>query len=451
VVAIRKWLARLQNHQAPVTQWAAQRRDEAAHLLGNAEERGDWIALTTHHNGFIREVAVRALRDQPSPEALAALIERLNDWVPQIRDLATESLNHYLSPSHVQALLFALDALMALASRHRADHGPTLRAVRNTLQAADVHSDVYANFLARQGSAARYLFKLLLEKDIDKQTLLRDALAHRELTVRVAGVAACQALPDAQALQLLREALPRPGAKVRVCVMRALLPLLENPEPLLCEALLDDSRSIRSLARWVAPKRDIDAQAILAARLTEAFPKAKRGWLGILGLAAELDVELEQRWLMGAARSNYPTVRQAAMGQLSEGQSIELLAALDDPSDTVFLAAVAQLNKQSWASLHTGLDAKLDRDWHELSDKRRDALMRLRPKWQQVAYLLARLTTEPTVRVFWAKKVSLWCEEQYQIVDPVTSRFEREKLIERLRGLASEGLISSSNFARISK
>lgn len=451
MVAIREWLARLQNHQAPVTQWAAQRRDEAAHLLGNAEERGDWIALTTHHNGFIREVAVRALRDQPSPEALAALIERLNDWVPQIRDLAKESLNHYLSPPHVQALLFALEALMALASRHRADHGPTLRAVRNTLQAADVHSDVYANFLARQGSAARYLFKLLLEKDIDKQTLLRDALAHRELTVRVAGVAACQALPDAQALQLLREALPRPGAKVRVCVMRALLPLLENPEPLLCEALLDDSRSIRSLARWVAPKRDIDARAILAARLTEAFPKAKRGWLGILGLAAELDVELEQRWLMAAARSNYPTVRQAAMGQLSEGQSIELLAALDDPSDTVFLAAVAQLNKQSWASLHTGLDAKLDRDWHELSDKRRDALMRLRPKWQQVAYLLARLTTEPTVRVFWAKKVSLWCEEQYQIVDPVTSRFEREKLIERLRGLASEGLVSSSNFARILK
>jgi hypothetical protein len=451
VVAIQEWLARLQNHQAPVTQWAAQRRDEAAYLLGNAEESGDWIVLTTHYNGFIREVAVRALRDQPSPEALVALIERLNDWVAQIRELAKESLNHYLSPSHVQALLFALEPLMALASRHRADHGPTLRAVRNTLQAAEVHSDVYENFLARQGSAARYLFKLLLEKDIDKQTLLRDALAHRELTVRVAGVAACQALPDAQALQLLREALPRPGAKVRVCVMRALLPLLENPQPLVRAALLDDSRSIRSLARWEATQRDIDAQAILAGRLTEAFPKAKRGWLGILGLAAELDVELEQRWLMAAARSNYPTVRQAAMGHLSEGQSIELLAALDDPSDTVFLAAVAQLNKQPWASLHTGLDAKLDRDWHELSDMRRHALMRLRPKWQQVAYLLARLTTEPTVQVFWAKKVNLWCEEQYQIVDPVTSRSERGKLIEQLRGLASEGLISSTNFARIAK
>lgn len=451
MVAIRKWLARLLNHQAPVTQWADQRRDEAARLLGNAEESGDWIALTTHCNGFIREVAIRALRDQPSPEALAALIERLNDWVPQIRDLARESLDHYLSPSHVQALLIALDPLMALASRHRADHGPTLMAVRNILQSPKVHSDVYANFLTRQGSAARYLFKLLLEKNFDKQTLLRDALAHRELTVRVAGVAACQALPDAQALQLLQEALLRPGAKVRVCVMRTLLPLLENPQPLLCKALLDDSQSIRSLACWVAPKHGIDARAILAGRLTEGFPKAKRGWLGILALATELDVELEQRWLIAAARSSYPSVRRAAMGQLGEGLLVELLVALEDPSDTVFLAAVAQLNKQSWASLHTGLDAKLDRDWHALSDKRRHALMRLRPKWQQVAYLLARLTREPTEQVFWAEKVNLWCEEQYQIVDPVTSRSERGKLIEQLRGLASRGLISSTNFARVLK
>jgi len=451
VVAIRKWLARLRNHQAPVTQWADQRRDEAARLLGNAEESGDWIALTTHCNGFIREVAIRALRDQPSPEALAALIERLNDWVPQIRDLARESLDHYLSPSHVQALLIELDPLMALASRHRADHGPTLTAVRNILQSPEVHSDVYANFLTRQGSAARYLFKLLLEKNIDKQTLLRDALAHRELTVRVAGVAACQALPDAQALQLLQEALPRPGAKVRVRVMRTLLPLLENPQPLLCTALLDDSQSIRSLACWVAPKHGIDARAILAGRLTKGFPKAKRGWLGILALAAELDVELEQRWLIAAARSNYPSVRRAAMGQLGEGLLVELLVALEDPSDTVFLAAVAQLNKQSWASLHTGLDAKLNRDWHALSDKRRHALMRLRPKWQQVAYLLARLTREPTEQVFWAEKVNLWCEEQYQIVDPVTSTSERVKLIEQLRGLASRGLISSTNFARVLK
>jgi hypothetical protein len=60
VAPIKEWLTRLEMHQAPVTQWAVQRRDEAMHLLGNAEESGDWIALTNHYNGFIREVAVSA-------------------------------------------------------------------------------------------------------------------------------------------------------------------------------------------------------------------------------------------------------------------------------------------------------------------------------------------------------------------------------------------------------
>jgi hypothetical protein len=377
------------------------------------------------------------------------LIERLNDWVPKIRDLAAENLNYYLSPSHVQALLLVLEPLIALGSRHRADHGPTLRVVRNVLQAAEVHDDVYANFMTRQGSAARYLFKLLLEKGIDQQTLLRDALAHRELTIRTASVAACKVLPEAQALSLLREALPRPGSKVRVCVLRALLPLLDNPQPELRMALLDDSPSIRRLARWVAPKHDIDARAMLVDRLTKSFSQAKREWLGILGLAAELNVELKQSWLRGAARCNYPSVRRATMGHLGDTESVELLASLDDPSDAVFLAAVAQLDKLSWDSFHTGLDAKLDRDWHELSNKRCHALMRLRPKWQQVAYLLTRLTAEPTAKSLWAKEIDLWCEEQYQIVDPVTSRSEWGQLIEQLRGLVSEGLISSTNFARV--
>jgi hypothetical protein len=66
-------------------------------------------------NGFIRKVAVRASCDQPSSGALATLIDRLSDRAPPIRELAAESLNHSLSPSRVQVLLFMLEPLMGLA------------------------------------------------------------------------------------------------------------------------------------------------------------------------------------------------------------------------------------------------------------------------------------------------------------------------------------------------
>lgn len=177
---ISEWLALLDNRPAPVGEWATYRRDEALQLLRHAEKTGDWITLSNYRNGFVREVAVRELIDRPSPGALVALIERLNDWVPQVRDLAKAGLARYLSPTHVPALLFALEDFMALALRHRADHAPTLKAVRAVLQSVEADDEVYTSFLTRQGRAARYLFTLLLEKDGDRQTLLRDALAHRD-------------------------------------------------------------------------------------------------------------------------------------------------------------------------------------------------------------------------------------------------------------------------------
>jgi len=446
---ISEWLALLDNRPAPVGEWATYRRDEALQLLRHAEKTGDWITLSNYRNGFVREVAVRELIDRPSPGALVALIERLNDWVPQVRDLAKAGLARYLSPTHVPALLFALEDFMALALRHRADHAPTLKAVRAVLQSVEADNEVYTSFLTRQGRAARYLFTLLLEKDGDRQTLLRDALAHRELTVRLLAVTACHELPNVRAVPLLREALLRPGAKVRVCVLRALLPLLENPQPTLCTSLLDASPSIRSLARWVAPSHGVDAHSLLVERLNQDLPTARREWLGILGLAKELGVELEHSWLAAAARSDYPDVRRGVIGLLGEGQVSLMLAALDDPSDAVFMAAAAQLDKQPWNSLKAELDARFDRDWHELPTTRRRTLMQLRPRWQQASYLIGRLTSEPVAQVFWAHEVDLWCEAQYQIVDPITSRAERGAIIDKLRNLASRGLISSSNFARV--
>lgn len=447
---ISDWLLRLQSHQPAVSKWETQRRDEAGQLLRNAEEKGDWIGLTNHSNGFIREVAVRALCAEPSPEALVALIERLNDWVPQIRDLAAVGVNHYLSPSHAKDLLYALEPLLALASRHRTDHGGTLSAVRKVLQLTESNGEVYASFLARQSKAARYLFALLLEREQDTETLLRDALSHRELTVRLLAVDACKNLPHEQALPLLSEALQRPGAMVRVSVLRALLPLLENPQQLLSTMLLDSSPAIRGLSRWAAARQDIDARAVLERRLKGELPLEKRDWLGILGLAAELDIELKSQWLAAAAGSSYASVRQATMGRLGDDQLTELLGALDDLSDRVFFAAVARMDKLPWASLHADLNTKLDRDWHELQSVRRHALMGLRPKWQQVAYLLKRLATEPVARSYWARQIDLWCDRQYQVVDPVTPKAERVELIDNLRQLASMGVIRKASFAQVS-
>jgi len=429
------WLNKLKHKLAPSSSWADQRRYEALQLLANIEGDCNWAAMTAHQNGFIREVAVRELCSHPSPEALVALIERLNDWVPQIRDLAGAGLKQYLSATHAQALLSALVPLMALASRSRADHGPTLLAVRAVLQSPGIRQAVHEDFLTRQGKAARYLFALLLQGNTDPQLLVRSALAHRELTVRLLAVSACKELPAEQARTLLHEALPRPGAKVRVCILRALLPLLDDPKPVLRESLIDISASIRAFARWAAPKNGLDAHDVLAAQLNQALPTAKRGWLGTLGLTAELNAVLPSSWHKAALRSVYPTVRLAAVHLLREDQLREMFNALDDPCDQVFFAAIARLNEQPCNSIKSELNTQLSRDWPSLPVARGQAVLRLLPGWQQLAYLLNRLDTEQTLQAFWRRQVNMWRDRQYLMIDPVTPKAEREALAKRLQKL----------------
>ena len=174
---LKDWLERLKSRPASGDYWESYRHHEALEVLADCKGEGDWLTLSSHHNGFVREVAVRELSELPSPEALAALLERVNDWVPQVRQLANAGVQRYLVPEHTPALLHALQPLMALAERQRADHRETLAAARTVLQGAEVRDAVLAAFLVKHGKAARFLFDLLLEASDKPTYLLGTALA----------------------------------------------------------------------------------------------------------------------------------------------------------------------------------------------------------------------------------------------------------------------------------
>jgi HEAT repeat protein len=446
---LKDWLERLKSRPVSGDYWEDRRRHEALEALAACTGYGDWLTLSTHGNGFAREAAVRELSEQPSPETLVALLERLNDWVPQIRQQAYEAVQRYLAPEHVRALLHALPALMALAERQRADHGPTLAVARAVLQEPELRMDVEAAFATRHGKAARFLFTLLQEVSVEPVALLRMALAHREMTVRQMAVKACTALPAEQARPLLLEAFDKPGASVRVVVLHALLPLLDDTRPVLRAALLDASPSIRALARWAAPREQLDAHSVLMARLHQPHPVNKRDWMGLLGLSHELAVELDESWISAAMLSGISSVRLAAVPCLSKNRLAHRLMALSDSADKVFAKAVEHLREEPWAVLQADLDMRLDRDWYVLPPERREALMHLRPRWQQLAYWLRRLDAAPQERQHWLMHLKNWLSQQYLMVDPVTHPVERTALIERVQQLESAGLLPEGSTKRL--
>lgn len=445
---LNDWLERLKSRVPAADYWENWRLQEAQSALSQGRAEGDWARLSHHSNGLVREAAVRELGEQPSPEALTALLERLNDWVPQIRTLAKAALQRYLTSEYAAELLYALPQLMALAGRQRDDHSPTLAAARSALQAESARSQVEAAFANSQGQAARFLFALLLEASDNSAKLLEQALAHREMTVRKQAVLACQALPTEQAVVLLQQALQTPGASVRVKAMHALLQRLDDPRELLRRALLDASPAMRNLALWAAPRWQLEASQVLSCRLQQALPEGKREWLGVLGLAADLDTRLQGDWLQAALRAPQSSVRLAAVSALGDTQLNEQLAALDDSADKVFAMAVRRLSQQPWSTMAEALDARLDRDRQQLSPARHSALMHLRPRWQQLAYLLRRLDSRESDE-HWLEQIAQWCQRQGLMVDPSTGRDERMQLLERLQTLEQHGQLPPGCYARL--
>ncbi|AZC88606.1 PBS lyase [Pseudomonas chlororaphis] len=418
-------------------------------VMDTLDRHSAWLELSRFGNGFVRQAAVRGLAAQPSAEALAALLERLNDWVPQVRQEAAAAVEAYWAPEHAGLLLQTLAPLLALTSKQRADHGATLERATAVLQLAQVRDEVQGAFGDCRGKVARFVFELLLKGVEDRPALLAMALRHPEVSVRQMAVDACAELPDEQAVLLLEEVMRSCGASVRIKALRLLLPLLADPGAHLRQALLDPSGALRCLAHWAAPRYRLDPREVLLARLLEPAPLNKREWLGLLGLAKELREPQADAMLQQALASKALTVRLLALQALGERGLAQQLAALDDPSDKVFECALGLLREQPWAAFEETLEQRLDQHWHGLPKARRWALLGLKPGWRQLQYLLHRLDQAGSEAAYWRETLARWCDARYAMFDPVTPKPLREAMVQRLQAMEAAGELPAGSVKRL--
>ncbi|MGC5704060.1 PBS lyase [Pseudomonas sp. NFXW11] len=418
-------------------------------VLDSQDRPSAWLELSRFGNGFVRQAAVRGLAAQPSAEALAALLERLNDWVPQVRQEAAAAIEAYWLEEHVGLLLQSLSPLLALAGKRRADHGATLERATAILQLAQVRAGVEEAFGRLWGKAARFVFELLLKDAEDLPALLALALGHPEVSVRQMAVDACAELPAEQALPLLEEVMRSCGASVRVKALRLLLPLLADPRDYLRQALLDPSGALRCLAHWAAPRHDLDPRQVLLERLQQPAPSNKRQWLGLLGLVRELQEPRADAMVQQALASPAPKVRLLALQTLGERGLPQQLQALDDASDKVFDCALGLLHEQPWAVFDEALEQRLDQHWHDLPKARRWAMLGLKPAWRQLEYLLWRLGQEADQAEYWRGVLGRWCNARYAMFDPVTPKPLRETLVQRVQAMEEAGELPAGSLKRL--
>lgn len=394
---LTQWLERLRHrHQHPLSSTNYWQQD-ALNVLADCDEQSDWSQLSRNSNGFVREVAVRVLCDTPSPQALLALIERLNDWVPQIRQLAERGVQHYLHPNQADALLYALEPLLALAGKGRCNPEAILQQMAEALARPELHAALTEALNGRRGKGARFLFELLLKSEADALPTLQLAMKHADTSVRHMALTASKHLPLTDARALLQQGLASSSAQIRVTALREWLtrdeqlPQIQN---LLRLGLLDPAPAVRCLACWAAPRYQVNSREVLMLGLTEQ-PTDKNGWLGLIGLAKELAEPRALPILQAALSHSAPVVRSKALEAIAavapDDVLATLLSALDDPSTQVVRATSRLLKRQSICTDDEQLSAAITSALNEGKTLKLVTLAALTPLWSNLQQLLHAL------------------------------------------------------------
>lgn len=276
---IQTWLAPLRPEPdaAPAKRPASEPPSHApytADIIAEVRQQDDPNALATdmgHYSGYVREAALERANALRAPALLPAIVERLNDWVPQVRARAQALVLDWLATLDVGAALRLLGALQHLREARRSDHASWLDEVERIVVAHVGAGRIVEGVANPDVAVARTCFRLVEEHGLaDPATRVRLGLAHGTDIVLVRKAAEALVLLDGpEREKMARLALQSHFGIVRATALRRLLAdEVDGGEELAVDMLADPHGWVRLVASTFLERRGVDSAALYAARLT---------------------------------------------------------------------------------------------------------------------------------------------------------------------------------------
>jgi len=214
------------------------------------------VLLTVHSSGWVRELALRALIGRTDRCILPVLRDRLNDWVPQVREQAGKVFSAFLQPEHAQLLVEVLPLFVVLDRRGRADHSPTQAAIRRVLLLPKSRSALRNELSSPSREIRCFCFELLIAAEGPNDALITAGLAAREPAIRAMASRAVLQIPvehpiDGHLAAMLASG-DRPLRQVALEVLAARQGV--RAVPTFVSHLFDRSPTLREYARFYLAK-----------------------------------------------------------------------------------------------------------------------------------------------------------------------------------------------------
>jgi hypothetical protein len=297
------------------------------------------VLLTAHPNGWIRESAVRQVAEfndglGDDDIGLSALIWRLTDWVPQIRDRAKAALRTRLNPGHIPAFARSLLLLRRVTLSARAAPADLLADIK-TLLLTEPGQRALINELGAPERSRRLEACQVLDEQAGPPSWLAAEKAAADPSSRIRSYALDwaqrgQGPSPASAEQMTLRFLGDPVTAIRLKALRAMA--VTNPiaaQEALETALLDRTPGMRLVARhYLQRQRDArDFAAFYRQALTQtgAHLPGAIGGLGdsggpedwsLLVPCLSLRPRLARLALKTMAKLNFPACRPFVLAAL---------------------------------------------------------------------------------------------------------------------------------------
>lgn len=203
------------------------------------------LALSKSASGYDRERAVRKMREKRDAIFLDALIVRVNDWVPQVRDLARETIRELMTDDNREAFIERLDHIWQLKKKGRADHVQLINDISQFVLQNGSQEKLVEKVKSENKSVARVAYELLSEK-MSPQELIQLALLAKDAIIIKRGAAYLGKLSDKEFDDIFERMINSSNAYLRCVVLQ--VGMRKSPERIKASyvhMLIDNTVDIR--------------------------------------------------------------------------------------------------------------------------------------------------------------------------------------------------------------
>lgn len=323
-----------------ISVFAAFPPDDAVELVGGA---------TLNQSGYVRQAALVQLARVPHPRAVAYVLPRLGDWVPQVRDEAERTLQQIMRVGAAEWFTEYYPIVQRLLRVGRVDLRDAQARIFSYLREERFRPVLFRILEGGPPAQRKFVFSVLKPELLDNRSVLLKGLGDKSPEIRawvashvMAGHQACHA--DG-IRQLLHDKSPR----VRSTVLQWIAPeLAASMLPDIQEQVFANSRPVRDAARFVLQRHGVDEfAASYRDRLVNATETTvEPGWIAGLGETGQpADVPLISRFRK-ANRGRVRMAAIAAMASLDLPNAVDqVISSLADSSSSVRRTATAILSR----------------------------------------------------------------------------------------------------------